>query len=117
MQYDHVTAPDHGAEEISEHGIPRRLGGWSLRILTALALAFSTFQLVIAAFAPISSQVTRSLHVGFLLLLAFVLYPSFRHGAKLSRVPRSRGRMRGCQASRGTYSREWSVDGVVGSLP
>ncbi|RLJ67868.1 TRAP transporter permease [Sulfurisoma sediminicola] len=87
MQYDHVTAPDQGAEEISEHGIPRRLGGWSLHILTALALAFSTFQLVVAAFSPLSSQVTRSLHVGFLLLIAFVLYPSFRHGAKLSRVP------------------------------
>jgi len=87
VQFDHVTAPDHGAEEISEHGIPRRLGGWSLRIVTGLALAFSTFQLVIAAFAPISSQVTRSLHVGFLLLIAFVLYPSFRHGAKISRVP------------------------------
>ena len=87
MAYDHVTAPDHGAEEISEHGIPRRLGGWPLKILTGLALAFSIYQLSIAAFAPLSSQVTRSLHVGFLLLISFVLYPSFRHGAKLSHVP------------------------------
>jgi TRAP transporter 4TM/12TM fusion protein len=87
MQYDHVTAPDHGAEEISEHGIPRRLGGAALKILTALTLTFSAFQLVVAAFSPLSSQVTRSLHVGFLLAVAFVLYPSFRHGAKISRVP------------------------------
>jgi len=87
VQYDHVTAPDHGAEEISEHGIPRRLGGLSLKLLTALTLAFSTFQLFVAAFSPLSSLVTRSIHVGFLLAVAFVLYPSFRHGAKLSRVP------------------------------
>jgi TRAP transporter 4TM/12TM fusion protein len=87
VQYDHVTAPDNGAEEISEHGIPRRLGGMALKMLTALTLCFSAFQLVIAAFAPLSSLVTRSLHVGFLLAVAFVLYPSFRHGAKISRVP------------------------------
>ena len=87
MHYDHVTAPDHGAEEISEHGIPRRLGGVALTILTALTLAFSAFQLTIAAFSPLSSLVTRSLHVGFLLAVAFVLYPSFRHNAKISRVP------------------------------
>jgi len=87
VRFDHVTAPDHGAEEISEHGIPRRLGGVALKILTALTLAFSAFQLVVAAFSPLSSQVTRSLHVGFLLAVAFVLYPSFRHSAKISRVP------------------------------
>ena len=46
----------------------------------AAALAFSTFQLCIAAFSPLSSQVTRSLHVGFLLLLTFLLYPAFKRG-------------------------------------
>ena len=38
MHYDRVTAPDHGQEEISEHGIPRTLGGWPLRALMAIAL-------------------------------------------------------------------------------
>ena len=42
------------------------------------ALAFSTFQLVIAAFSPLSSQITRSLHVAFLLLLTFLVFPSTR---------------------------------------
>jgi TRAP transporter 4TM/12TM fusion protein len=87
MHFDRVTAPDHGHEEVSEHGIPRTLGGWPLRALMAIALAFSTFQLIVAAFHPLSSLVIRSLHVGFLLAMTFVLYPSFRHGAKLSRVP------------------------------
>src|SRR5205814_4637001 len=40
-----------------------------------VALAFSTYQLVIAAFSPLSSLVTRSLHVGFLLLLAYLVHP------------------------------------------
>jgi TRAP transporter 4TM/12TM fusion protein len=87
MHYDRVAAPDHGDETFSEHGVQRRLGGRSLRILTGLALAFSAYQLVVAAFHPLSSLVIRSLHVGFLLAITFVLYPSFRHGAKLSRVP------------------------------
>ena len=36
---------------------------------------FSAYQLFIAAFSPLSSLVTRSLHVGFLLLLAFLIHP------------------------------------------
>jgi TRAP transporter 4TM/12TM fusion protein len=83
---DHSVAPDHGQEEFSEHGVQRRLGGRALAILTALALAFSSYQLVVAAFHPLSSLVTRSLHVGFLLSITFLLYPAFRHGARLSRV-------------------------------
>ena len=75
---DRSAAPDHGVEEFSEHGVQRRLGGWSLRLVTALALAFSTYQLVVAAFHPLSSLVTRSLHVGFLLALTFLIYPAFK---------------------------------------
>ena len=47
---------------------------WLYPVLTAVALAFSTFQLVVAAFHPLSSLVTRSLHVGFLLALVAVLF-------------------------------------------
>ena len=39
------------------------------RLVAGVALAFSAYQLVIAAFRPLSSLPTRSLHVGFLLLL------------------------------------------------
>ena len=48
--------------------------------MMAVALAFSAFQLTVAAFSPISSQVTRSLHVAFLLLLAYLVYPAVRRG-------------------------------------
>ncbi|MCX8098212.1 MAG: TRAP transporter permease [Casimicrobiaceae bacterium] len=42
----------------------------------AVALAFSIFQLWMAAFHPLSSQVIRALHVAFVLLLIFLLYPA-----------------------------------------
>ncbi|MDI1247002.1 MAG: TRAP transporter permease [Rhodoferax sp.] len=51
-----------------------------------VALLFSSFQLITAAFSPLSSQVVRAVHVGFVLLLIFTMYPPFegstRHAAK-----------------------------------
>jgi TRAP transporter 4TM/12TM fusion protein len=41
----------------------------------AIAIAFSVFQIVTAAFSPLSSIVVRTVHVGFLLLLIFSLKP------------------------------------------
>ncbi|MBW7902377.1 MAG: TRAP transporter permease [Rhodocyclaceae bacterium] len=73
------------AAEFNEHGAQRRLGGLTLKVFTALCLAFSTYQLVVAAFHPLSSQVTRSLHVGFLLTLTFLLYPAGKR-SKLHRL-------------------------------
>jgi TRAP transporter 4TM/12TM fusion protein len=61
--------------EFEEHGRQRRLSGVAHHVLMGAALAFSAYQLVIAAFSPLSSQVTRSLHLGFLLLIIFLLYP------------------------------------------
>jgi TRAP transporter 4TM/12TM fusion protein len=58
-----------------ETGIKRDLTGHAWKLLAAAALAFSAYQLVIAAFHPLSSLVVRSLHVGFLLLLAYLIHP------------------------------------------
>ena len=58
-----------------ETGVKRELTGTAARIVAGVALAFSTYQLVIAAFAPLSSLPTRSIHVGFLLALTFLIYP------------------------------------------
>ena len=56
------------------------------RAIFWVALLFSSFQLITAAFSPLSSQVVRAVHVGFVLLLIFALYPPFeystRHAAK-----------------------------------
>lgn len=56
------------------------------RAIFWVALLFSSFQLITAAFSPLSSQVVRAVHVGFVLLLIFALFPPFesstRHAAK-----------------------------------
>jgi TRAP transporter 4TM/12TM fusion protein len=72
--------PLAGAEpEFEEHGKKRSLRGLSGRLLMVFALLFSTFQLVIAAdLVALSSLPVRSLHVGFLSLLTFILYPAFK---------------------------------------
>jgi TRAP transporter 4TM/12TM fusion protein len=40
-----------------------------------VAIAFSCYQLWMASFHPLSSQVIRAIHVGFVLLMIFSLYP------------------------------------------
>jgi len=45
------------------------------RAVFAVAILFSVFQIITAAFSPISSQVVRAVHVGFVLLMVFALFP------------------------------------------
>jgi len=67
------VTPD--ASDFEEHGARRQLSGRARWLFVALALAFSFFQLAVAAFQPLSSLPTRAIHVGFLLGLAFLLHP------------------------------------------
>ena len=79
------AAPDvHAAADAAfdETGVKRELTGLAAKLVAAAALAFSGYQLFIAAFSPLSSLVTRSLHVGFLMLLAFLIYPIGRKAAR-----------------------------------
>ena len=45
------------------------------RMVFWIAVAFSSFQVITAAFSPVSSSVVRAVHVGFLLLMTFLLMP------------------------------------------
>ncbi|HXF45465.1 MAG TPA: TRAP transporter permease [Burkholderiaceae bacterium] len=63
-----MTEASHQAE-LQAHGPPLT------KAVFAVALAFSAFQIVTAAFSPLSSSVVRAVHVGFLVLMTFVLYP------------------------------------------
>ena len=47
------------------------------RALFLIAIAFSAFQIVTAAFSPLPSLIVRAVHVGFLLLMTFALFPGF----------------------------------------
>ena len=69
-------SPAQAAEvPFDETGVKRELHGVAWKLVAGIALAFSSYQLVIAAFSPLSSLVTRSLHVGFLLALAYLIHP------------------------------------------
>lgn len=46
------------------------------KALFAVALLFSVYQIITAAFHPVSTQILRAGHVGFLLLLVFLCYPA-----------------------------------------
>ncbi|ESR22405.1 TRAP transporter permease [Lutibaculum baratangense] len=71
-----ASAPANGSLPPDEEPIQHEYGwgtGPFARVLMGVAIAFSLFQLWTAAYSPIASQITRAVHVGFLLLLLFGL--------------------------------------------
>jgi TRAP transporter 4TM/12TM fusion protein len=62
---------DSPAGLTSDQGASTR--GVTLKLIFAIGVAFSAFQLWTAAWSPLSSLIVRSVHVGFLLLLTFAL--------------------------------------------
>src|SRR6187397_1314627 len=67
-----------GAESQVE-GLPPGFGaGRSGQVAFAVAVAFSVFQIYVAAYGTLPSQVVRAMHVGFLLLLGFGLIGNFQ---------------------------------------
>jgi TRAP transporter 4TM/12TM fusion protein len=56
--------------------------GWPGRATYGIAIAFSVFQLVSSAYSFWPSQIVRSVHVGFLLLLVFALAANGRPGER-----------------------------------
>ncbi|AEH85303.1 TRAP transporter permease [Mesorhizobium opportunistum] len=66
------------AEEQVE-GLPPGFGdGIAGKAAFVIAVAFSVFQIYIAAYGSLPSQVVRAMHVGFLLLLGFALIANLR---------------------------------------
>lgn len=62
------------------------LSGFDAKAVFLIAIVFATFQVFTAAFNPISSIVLRSVHVGFLLFLTFLLF-GVRFGSTRERIP------------------------------
>ncbi|MDD4887431.1 MAG: TRAP transporter permease [Thiomonas sp.] len=75
------------SEPHADSGHQRSLSGLAQRLVMAAALAFSAYQLVVAAFHPLSSLVMRSLHVGFLMLLVFWVVPALKRQGWMHRIP------------------------------
>ena len=78
LQAEGAEAPVKVEFDNFEHGFPEGFGpgGWGY-LAYAIGLAFAAFQLVIAAWNVLPSQVVRGVHVGFLLLLTFGLIGNF----------------------------------------
>jgi TRAP transporter 4TM/12TM fusion protein len=66
----------HKAEELveQEEGLTNRLTGWAGTIVTIIAVAMSLFHLY-AAYEIVPTQELRYTHVGFVLVLCFLLFP------------------------------------------
>ncbi|MCL6610580.1 MAG: TRAP transporter permease [Peptococcaceae bacterium] len=56
----------------------RRLTGFISRVVAALAVAFSLFQLYTANFGTFDAQIQRAVHLSFALSLVYLLYPARR---------------------------------------
>jgi len=61
--------------QLSHQAELQAIGPPLTKAVFAVAIAFSAFQIVTAAFNPLSSSVVRAVHVGFLMLMTFALYP------------------------------------------
>src|SRR6267142_1863416 len=70
-----------------EHGFPEGFGpgGWG-HLAYAIGIAFAVFQLVIAAWNILPSQVVRGVHVGFLILMTFGLIGNFTARSNVGRA-------------------------------
>ncbi|MBZ9844717.1 TRAP transporter permease [Mesorhizobium sp. CA5] len=74
------------AEEQVE-GLPPGFGeGLAGKAAFLIAVAFSVFQIYIAAYGSLPSQVVRAMHVGFLLLLGFGLIANLRARSAAAKV-------------------------------
>ncbi|MBB4378403.1 TRAP transporter, 4TM/12TM fusion protein [Bradyrhizobium sp. Rc3b] len=76
------TAPEPDKVKVEfdnfEHGFPEGFGPrWWGQLAYWIGIAFATFQLYVAAFNYLPSQVVRGVHVGFLVLLTFGLIANF----------------------------------------
>ncbi|QQP92221.1 TRAP transporter fused permease subunit [Skermanella sp. TT6] len=77
-----ILQPGRGPAETSSplHAGPTDRSTSTGKVIFAIAVVFSLFQVYTASYTPLSSLVVRSLHVGFLLLLTFALCASLRRG-------------------------------------
>lgn len=54
----------------------RKLSGFQMKLISALAIIFSLFQLYTAVFGVLPAQLQRSIHLTFAFVLVYLLYPT-----------------------------------------
>src|SRR6201746_85872 len=87
LQAEGAEAPVKVEFDNFEHGFPEGFGpgGWG-HLAYAIGIAFAAFQLVIAAWNILPSQVVRGVHVGFLILTTYGLIRNFPARSQFGRV-------------------------------
>jgi TRAP transporter 4TM/12TM fusion protein len=96
------TLPSREPAAVGAYEHQRRPPGVPWRVIAGIALAFSAWQIYNAAFSPVSSIVLRSIHVAFLLLLAFALYPATKRSPH-ERIPWNNWALGAIAFALGTY--------------
>ena len=71
---DHKTA-DAVLKKYDRESNTVHYADWPKKIVAALAITFSIFQLYTATFGILDAQLQRAVHLGFGLALAYLLYP------------------------------------------
>lgn len=71
-------------EKFDKESAYRKLSGVQLKLVSVIAILFSFFQIYTGIFGVLPSQLQRSIHLTFVLVLGYLLYPS------LKRMPRDR---------------------------
>jgi TRAP transporter 4TM/12TM fusion protein len=87
QQTDGAQAPIKVEFDNFEHGFPPGFGpgAWG-HLAYIIGIAFAVFQLYVAAFNYLPSQVVRGIHVGFLLLMTFGLIGNFTARSEFGRT-------------------------------
>ena len=87
QQADGAQAPIKVEFDNFEHGFPPGFGpgAWG-HLAYVIGIAFAVFQLYVAAFNYLPSQVVRGIHVGFLLLMTFGLIGNFTAKSEFGRT-------------------------------
>lgn len=73
-------------EELNSESRTKSFSGILSKIIAAIAIAFSLFQIYTATFGVLDAHIQRAIHLAFGMVLVFLLYPSrkaWRHDNKL----------------------------------
>lgn len=75
MAEDKILSGDEVLKKYDKESNTMEYRGVMAKIVTALAISFSVFQLYTAIFGVLDAQLQRAIHLGFGLALSFLLYP------------------------------------------
>ena len=72
---DHAANAEKVLKKYDRESNTAHYTGWPKKIVAAIAITFSVFQLYTAIFGVLDAQLQRAVHLGFGLALAYLLYP------------------------------------------